>query len=124
MPPFTAWFQGAQNIGRLIAAQCPANGPNDMKLVPIEANGQPTSCQHWNVQALPAHLNDFLAALHEAINTGYVELEQARDDGDPVAAVRNRACRLLGGWLNVDGHDLIAIAGRPLTRIHTVPPKT
>jgi RNA polymerase sigma-70 factor (ECF subfamily) len=41
MPPFTAWYQGAENIGRLIAAQCPAEGPGDLRLVPTEANGQP-----------------------------------------------------------------------------------
>jgi RNA polymerase sigma-70 factor (ECF subfamily) len=41
MPPFTAWYQGAENIGRLIAAQCPAEGAGDLRLVPTEANGQP-----------------------------------------------------------------------------------
>jgi RNA polymerase sigma-70 factor (ECF subfamily) len=41
MPPFTAWYQGAENIGRLIDTQCPANGPGDMRLIPTEANGQP-----------------------------------------------------------------------------------
>jgi len=40
MPPFTAWYQGAQNIGRLIASQCPG-GVHDMRLVPTRANGQP-----------------------------------------------------------------------------------
>jgi RNA polymerase sigma-70 factor (ECF subfamily) len=41
MPPFTGWYQGAENIGRLIDTQCPANGPGDMKLIPTWANGQP-----------------------------------------------------------------------------------
>jgi RNA polymerase sigma-70 factor (ECF subfamily) len=41
MPPFTAWYQGAENIGRLIAAQCPAEGAGDLRLIPTEANGQP-----------------------------------------------------------------------------------
>jgi RNA polymerase sigma-70 factor (ECF subfamily) len=41
MPPFTGWYQGAENIGRLIDTQCPAEGPGDMRLVPTEANGQP-----------------------------------------------------------------------------------
>lgn len=39
MPPFTGWYQGAENIGRLIATQCPG-GRGDMRLVPTEANGQ------------------------------------------------------------------------------------
>jgi RNA polymerase sigma-70 factor, ECF subfamily len=41
MPPFTAWFEGPEDIGRLIATQCPASGPGDMRLVPTQANGQP-----------------------------------------------------------------------------------
>jgi RNA polymerase sigma-70 factor (ECF subfamily) len=40
MPPFIGWYQGPEHIGRLIDTQCPA-GPGDMRLVPIEANGQP-----------------------------------------------------------------------------------
>ncbi|HEX8508912.1 MAG TPA: sigma-70 family RNA polymerase sigma factor [Propionibacteriaceae bacterium] len=41
MPPFTGWYQGAEVIGRLIANQCPADGPGAMRLVPTAANGQP-----------------------------------------------------------------------------------
>jgi RNA polymerase sigma-70 factor, ECF subfamily len=41
MPPFTGWYQGAANIGRLVDTQCPAKGPGDMRLVPTIANGQP-----------------------------------------------------------------------------------
>ena len=41
MPPFSGWYQGADNIGRLIDTQCPAEGPGDMRLVPTRANGQP-----------------------------------------------------------------------------------
>ena len=40
MPPITSWFQGAETIGRLIAVQCPA-GPDDLRLLPAWANGQP-----------------------------------------------------------------------------------
>ncbi len=41
MPPFTSWYQGAENIGRLVDTQCPAQGPGDMRLLPTRANGQP-----------------------------------------------------------------------------------
>jgi len=41
MPPFTSWFRGARNIGRLIATHCPAKEAGDQVLVPIKANGQP-----------------------------------------------------------------------------------
>src|SRR3954471_11975076 len=40
MPPYTGWYQGAQNIGRLIDTQCPG-GVHDMRMVPTRANGQP-----------------------------------------------------------------------------------
>ncbi|MEV5411939.1 sigma-70 family RNA polymerase sigma factor [Thermopolyspora sp. NPDC052614] len=41
MPPFPTWYQGADSIGRLISAQCPAQRPGDLRLLPTEANGQP-----------------------------------------------------------------------------------
>ncbi len=41
MPPFTSWYQGAENIGRLVDTQCPADGPGAMRLIPTQANGQP-----------------------------------------------------------------------------------
>ncbi|WP_163542556.1 sigma-70 family RNA polymerase sigma factor [Occultella kanbiaonis] len=41
MPPFEGWYSGPENIGELIATQCPATGPGDMLLVPTRANGQP-----------------------------------------------------------------------------------
>jgi RNA polymerase sigma-70 factor (ECF subfamily) len=41
MPPYTGWYQGREDIGRLIGTQCPADGPGAMRLVPTWANGQP-----------------------------------------------------------------------------------
>ncbi|NDL60566.1 sigma-70 family RNA polymerase sigma factor [Phytoactinopolyspora mesophila] len=41
MPPFTAWFQGPENICQLILNACPAKGPGDQLMVPTSANGQP-----------------------------------------------------------------------------------
>jgi RNA polymerase sigma-70 factor (ECF subfamily) len=40
MPPFTGWYRGAQNIGKLIDTQCPG-GAHDMPMVATTANGQP-----------------------------------------------------------------------------------
>jgi RNA polymerase sigma-70 factor (ECF subfamily) len=40
MPPFTGWYQGPEDIARLIDTQCPAQGPGDMRLVATRANGQ------------------------------------------------------------------------------------
>ena len=40
MPPFTGWYVGADNIGRLIDGQCPG-GTHDMPMIRTIANGQP-----------------------------------------------------------------------------------
>jgi RNA polymerase sigma-70 factor (ECF subfamily) len=40
MPPFTGWYRGAENIGRLIDTQCPG-GCHDMPMLRTSANGQP-----------------------------------------------------------------------------------
>jgi RNA polymerase sigma-70 factor (ECF subfamily) len=42
MPPFTGWYQGNVEIGKLIHVNCPARGPGDMRLLPTSgANRQP-----------------------------------------------------------------------------------
>ena len=40
MPPFTGWYVGAENIGRLIDTQCPGQ-VHDMPMISTQANGQP-----------------------------------------------------------------------------------
>ncbi|MET1059705.1 MAG: sigma-70 family RNA polymerase sigma factor [Nocardioides sp.] len=40
MPPYTGWYRGAANIGRLIDTQCPG-GTHDMPMLRTSANGQP-----------------------------------------------------------------------------------
>jgi RNA polymerase sigma-70 factor (ECF subfamily) len=40
MPPFTGWYQGAENIARLVDTQCPG-GVHDMPMLATVANGQP-----------------------------------------------------------------------------------
>jgi uncharacterized protein (TIGR03086 family) len=61
-----------------------------------------TPCADWDLRALLAHMNDSLLALHEAISLGFVGMDPYDDYGDveadPVAALKNRACRLLGEW--------------------------
>lgn len=43
MPPFEEWYSGADVIGRLIAAQCPASGPGSMRLRLVRLNGAPAA---------------------------------------------------------------------------------
>jgi RNA polymerase sigma-70 factor, ECF subfamily len=40
MPPHDSWYRGPVAIGSLIRHHCPAEGPGDMKLIPVLANGQ------------------------------------------------------------------------------------
>lgn len=41
MPPFTGWYRGNEQIGRLISTQCPASCSGDMRMVRTSANGLP-----------------------------------------------------------------------------------
>src|SRR4051812_24486280 len=43
MPPNDSWYRGPKTIGSLIHLQCPAQGPGDMRLIPVRANGQPAA---------------------------------------------------------------------------------
>ncbi|WP_375423638.1 sigma-70 family RNA polymerase sigma factor [uncultured Friedmanniella sp.] len=40
MPPYTGWYSGAENIGRLIRRHCPAERAGDQVMLPVSANGQ------------------------------------------------------------------------------------
>jgi uncharacterized protein (TIGR03086 family) len=60
-----------------------------------------TPCREWDLRALLHHMIDSLAALHEAADTGYVELTPLPADPgvqDFVGSLKDRACRLLGAW--------------------------
>jgi RNA polymerase sigma factor (sigma-70 family) len=71
-----------------------------LELVTPDVFGKPTPCRDWNLKGLLAHLNHSLITLQEAVDLGQIQL--ARQAGepdptvDPVAELRNRACRLLG----------------------------
>jgi len=41
MPPYEDWYVGADDIGDLIRTQCPAQGPESMRLRRTRANGAP-----------------------------------------------------------------------------------
>ena len=80
----------------------------------------PTPCAAWDLGALLEHVSDSLAALHEAIATGWVSLDvlsraPVSSADDLVTTLRTRA-----GWLlaasAAGGEDrAVAIAGRRLT---------
>jgi len=68
MPPFTAWYQGAEQIGRLISTQCPAEAEGDMRMVRTSANGQP---------ALALYMRD-VDGIHRAFHLQQLTVEDGR----------------------------------------------
>jgi uncharacterized protein (TIGR03086 family) len=99
-------------------------------LVTPPAMTNPTPCVGWDLRALLLHMNDSLLTLHEAIAFGHVDIDGdvfgANDPGDPyadygdpaldpVASLRNRACRMIGAWANAPAPGDISIADRQLT---------
>lgn len=49
MPPFIGWYQGREQIGKVVASYCPA-GPGEMRLLPTAANGQPAFAVYYLVE--------------------------------------------------------------------------
>lgn len=60
--------------------------------------GLPTPCRDWPLTLLLAHLDDGLDAYTQAA-TGQVALV-ARPGPSPLASIRDKACALLGWWLD------------------------
>jgi len=88
-------------------------------LVTPEAMSNHTPCGEWDLRALLRHLNDSLIALHEAIALGDVGLDPVGDfadpAADPVAALRERACHMIGAWANARAPSEVLIVDRVLT---------
>lgn len=68
MPPYTSWFRGARNIGRLISTHCPAKAAGDQHLVPLRANGQP---------AFAVYMRDPIENVHRAFQIQVLTLTAA-----------------------------------------------
>lgn len=87
-----------------------------LRLVEDHLMSRPTPCHGWDLRDLLAHMNDSLAALQEAAALGEVVLggsEEASDPRlDPVAALRDRACAIMGAWTSETGSELVSVGGR------------
>lgn len=89
-----------------------------LQLVTPQSLRCPTPCRAWDLEALLTHMNDSLAALHEAIDSGHVGLGEAsvRPAPDLVVQLRNRACHLVGAWSS-SSRRRVRIADRELTDV-------
>jgi uncharacterized protein (TIGR03086 family) len=89
-----------------------------LRLVESWLLDRPTPCAEWDLRALLAHLNDSLTALHEAADLGSVGLGGGRVDVDvrvdPVAALRSRACGLVGAWTKQVVSEVVSVGGCPV----------
>jgi uncharacterized protein (TIGR03086 family) len=80
----------------------------------------PTPCAGWDLRLLMGHVNDSLATLQEAIDTGRVGLAPTVDnDDDPAAELvetfRTRAGWLLRAWRAASNDDrVVDIVDRPM----------
>lgn len=66
MPPYTSWYTGSENIGRLIEQQCPG-GVNDMPMAMSWANGQPALGLY--MRAPSGHFEPFHLQVLELVGT-------------------------------------------------------
>ena len=61
MPPYTGWYQAPADIVRVVQTNCPANKAGDLRMVPVQANGQPAFATYLrdpegNYQAFQLHV--------------------------------------------------------------------
>ncbi|MFB4319489.1 TIGR03086 family metal-binding protein [Actinomadura sp. 21ATH] len=78
---------------------------------------RPTPCAGWDLGTLLHHMEDSLAALHEAVTGGTVALyppAAGRRPAGLVAAVREGAVRLLESWHGPGGERVVTVAGCPV----------
>ena len=79
-----------------------------LQLVRDDALDRPTPCADSDLGNLLRHLDTSLLVLAEAVDCGHIEPRSGSAGPQPVAAIRDRAGRLLGAWTARD---------RPLVRI-------
>jgi uncharacterized protein (TIGR03086 family) len=88
-----------------------------IQVVTPAALSRRTPCREWDVRALLAHMDDSLATMQEAMDLRYVDPEARADAGHPevslVAALRTRACRLLGALAGAE-ENVVWVGGYPV----------
>lgn len=73
---------------------------------------RPTPCSRWTLGGLLIHMGDALDAFLEAAE-GVVEVTPPAPADDPVGALREKACALLGAWTSARP-DQVLVGGAAL----------
>ena len=108
----TALLAGVAVLERAIAYAL-----GSLALVTPPLLARPTPCVRWDLRDLLHHLNDSMAALQEAAETGRVAICPAADVNAVIPMVRDRAVRLLGAWANASAALTVRVeAGAPRPR--------
>lgn len=74
MPPYTGWYAGPADVVALIRGNCPASGPDDMRLRLTSANGQPAAGLYMRGPD----------GLHRAFHLQVLDLAPAEGDRPPL----------------------------------------
>jgi len=90
-----------------------------LSLVRPDRMDAPTPCARWRLRDLLEHMDDSLAALHDAAAEGWVALEpcpRRESDDEPavVTSLRHHGCSLLGSWSRLHHDQPVVVGGRPL----------
>lgn len=110
-PPTTVWG-GLDLLERAVGYT-----RGSLQLVTADLMSAPTPCPGWDLRTLLDHMNDSLQALEEAAAVHRVWVGVTADPAvDPVAALRDRACRLLAAISRGQGDADVSVGGRPLTQ--------
>lgn len=103
--------------GVALLAQAAGYALASLAEVTTEALSRPTPCAGWDLRTLLRHVDDSLAALHDGLDTGWIDAEPGpleRPDPDPTPAVRTGARRLRDACAAGTVRRVVGVAGWPL----------
>jgi uncharacterized protein (TIGR03086 family) len=90
---------------------------NAIDTVTPDVLGRPTPCSEWDLHTLLRHVCESVAALHESLDTGRVDLYPMDDQAtsaDPAWVLRHRVTTLIDQWPATGTAPAITIADHSL----------
>jgi uncharacterized protein (TIGR03086 family) len=106
----------ALEVGTALLDRAIAYTRGTLALVTPEAFSRPTPCAAWDLGDLLQHMNDSMAALHEAVVDQRVALQPVPGESPvpTVALLQRRACDVLGAWSGLHHDAVVVVGGQPL----------